>query len=166
MKKIDVMLIWEQTGQVPDFSLTEDDWIEIDKTMKNGGKPDLRTSAGQKYNRLQQRDPGFEGYAGYADGGIALRPSIFGEAGPEIAIPLNNKPRSRSLLDKANDLMGYTSSTSLTEGNIQVNWAPQVTIQGGTPSIAAEVAKAIQDQQPAFEQRFQQMIQQQRRVSF
>ncbi|WP_379147879.1 phage tail tape measure protein [Paenibacillus sp. sgz500992] len=156
-KKINVMLIWGQTGQFPQ---------KIDKFAKKNGSPDLRTVSGREQHRLQLRDPGFEGYAGFADGGIALRPSIFGEAGPEIAIPLNNKPRSRSLLDKANDLMGYTSSTSLTEGNIQVNWAPQVTIQGGTPSIAAEVAKAIQDQQPAFEQRFQQMIQQQRRVSF
>ncbi|WP_342563194.1 phage tail tape measure protein [Paenibacillus sp. FSL R7-0345] len=162
-KKINLQLIWEQTGQVPDFSLSDEDWQVLHKTMKEDGSPDLRTVAGQKLNRLAQHDPGFEGYA---DGGIATRPSIFGEAGPEIAIPLNTKPRSRSLLEKANDLMGYSSSNNVNEGNIQVTWAPQVTIQGGTPSIAAEVAKAIQDQQPAFEQRFQRMIQQQRRVSF
>ncbi|WP_310830381.1 phage tail tape measure protein [Paenibacillus pedocola] len=162
-KKINLQLIWEQTGQVPDFSLTDEDWKVLHKTMKEDGSPDLKTAAGQKLNRLAQHDPGFEGYA---DGGIATRPSIFGEAGPEIAIPLNTKPRSRSLLEKANDLMGYSSSNNVNEGNIQVTWAPQVTIQGGTPSIAAEVAKAMQDQQPAFEQRFQRMIQQQRRVSF
>jgi hypothetical protein len=140
-KKIDVELVWKQTGLVPDASTPE----------------------GRNLNHLMLRDPGYEGYA---DGGIATRPSIFGEAGPEIAIPLNTKPRSRSLLEKANNLMGYSSPNNVNEGNIQVTWAPQVTIQGGTPSIAAEVARALQDQQPAFEQRFQRMIQQQRRVSF
>ena len=33
----------------------------------------------------------------YAKGGVASRPSIFGEAGPEIAILLNDSPRSQGL---------------------------------------------------------------------
>ncbi|WP_245583177.1 phage tail tape measure protein [Paenibacillus daejeonensis] len=43
---------------------------------------------------------------GYAEGGIASEPSIFGEAGPEMAIPLDDRPRSHWLLDETNRLMG------------------------------------------------------------
>jgi hypothetical protein len=45
----------------------------------------------------------------YASGGIANRPSIFGEAGPEIAIPLNNSGRSQELLNVANKKIGNQS---------------------------------------------------------
>ncbi|OME06410.1 phage tail tape measure protein, partial [Paenibacillus odorifer] len=100
-KKIDLQVVWQQTGRAPD----------------------LNTTKGKKMNYLSLRDPGFEGYA---EGGIATKPSIFAEAGPEIAIPLNNKPRSRSLLDMANDLMGYNSNSG--ETVIQVNNAPAITI--------------------------------------
>jgi len=40
---------------------------------------------------------------GYANGGIANTPSIFGEAGPEMAIPL-----SMTRSDRANQLLGET----------------------------------------------------------
>ncbi|QHM51331.1 hypothetical protein C7M41_00001 [Pediococcus acidilactici] len=40
---------------------------------------------------------------GYANGGIATTPSIFGEAGPEMAIPL-----SMTRSDRANQLLGET----------------------------------------------------------
>lgn len=46
----------------------------------------------------------------FALGGIATKPSIFGEAGPEIAIPLNNSTRSQKLLSQANSLIGGGSS--------------------------------------------------------
>lgn len=42
----------------------------------------------------------------YALGGIATKPSIFGEAGAEIAIPLQKTPRSKSLLAQANSIIG------------------------------------------------------------
>lgn len=43
----------------------------------------------------------------FARGGIAKRPSIFGEAGAEMAIPLKpNNPRSLSLLDQAERIIG------------------------------------------------------------
>lgn len=46
----------------------------------------------------------------FATGGIATKPSIFGEAGPEIAIPLNNSQRSQKLLGQANSLLGGSGS--------------------------------------------------------
>lgn len=92
-------------------------------------------------------------------------PSIFGEAGPEIAIPLNRKPRSRSLLEKANDLMGYNNN-SVNNGDIHVTWAPSVTLQGGDKSVAEQVREALRQSEDGFERRFKSMLVQQRRVSF
>lgn len=137
-KKINLQVVWQQTGRAPDLS----------------------TSQGRAANRLAIRDPGFEGYA---DGGIATQPSIFGEAGPEIAIPLNNKPRSRSLLDMANDLMGYSGGGGDTH-EYQVVYAPKVTIPGGSPDVAAQVNRILQDREADFEHRFNKMLDRQKRV--
>lgn len=50
----------------------------------------------------------------YAKGGIATKPSIFGEAGAEIAIPLNQSKRSKDLLGQANNIIGGSSSGGVT----------------------------------------------------
>lgn len=42
----------------------------------------------------------------FALGGFSNRPSIFGEAGPEAAIPLKRTPRSLSILSKTAQLLG------------------------------------------------------------
>lgn len=42
----------------------------------------------------------------FARGGIATRPSIFGEAGPEMAIPIKRTPRSLGLLNKTAQMLG------------------------------------------------------------
>jgi len=54
----------------------------------------------------------------YAKGGIATKPSIFGEAGAEIAIPLNQSSRSKDLLGKANNIIGGNDEKSKAEGKI------------------------------------------------
>lgn len=54
---------------------------------------------------------------GYADGGIATRPSIFGEAGAEMAIPLtaNKRKRGIELWLQAGDILGvYTPEQNST----------------------------------------------------
>lgn len=99
----------------------------------------------------------------YADGGYADRPSIFGEAGPEMAIPLNNKPRSHALLETANRMMGHSGNNGDT---YQISWVPQVTVQGGNGNVQKEVIQALNQAQDEFERRFKMMIQQQRRVNF
>lgn len=101
-KKVDISVVWQQTGAVP---------------------------AATHLKKMELRDPGFEGYA---DGGIATKPSIFGEAGPEIAIPLNNKPRSQGLLDTANRLMGSSGGAlgAPASGNFAPVFNPQIVIQG------------------------------------
>ncbi|MEK3717706.1 phage tail tape measure protein [Paenibacillus sp. FSL R7-0333] len=161
-KMVNIMVLWQQTGQIPNWKLTDEEWGEVHKSIKTDGTPNSRTKAGRKANYLAQHDPGFEGYA---EGGIAYVPSIFGEAGPEIAIPLNRKPRSRSLLEKANDLMGYNNN-SVNNGDIHVTWAPSVTLQGGDKSVAEQVREALRQTEDGFERRFKSMLLQQRRVSF
>jgi len=52
----------------------------------------------------------------YAKGGIATKASIFGEAGAEIAIPLNNSQRSKDLLAQANGIINKNGNT---KGNLQ-----------------------------------------------
>ncbi|OPA76739.1 hypothetical protein BVG16_16340 [Paenibacillus selenitireducens] len=46
----------------------------------------------------------------YADGDIVNKPhvGVYGEAGPEAFIPINNKPRSHAILDRVNQMMGRT----------------------------------------------------------
>jgi len=98
----------------------------------------------------------------FADGGISDRPSIFGEAGPEIAIPLDSRPRSRSLLDAANRLMGNDSDGI----KVDVNWAPQLVVQGdASPSVLSEVKAMLQTERANFMRQLQDVIKQQRRVS-
>lgn len=161
-KRVNVQLLWQQTGQIPNFKLTGEEWGEVQGTIKSKGKPDSLTTAGRKAIYWAQHDPDFEGYA---EGGIAYVPSIFGEAGPEMAIPLNQKPRSRSLLEKANDLMGYNNNSG-NNGDIHVTWAPSITLQGGDKSVVEQLREALKQTEDGFERRFKAMLQQQRRVSF
>lgn len=139
-KKIDIELVYKQTGQyLPEAPKTA---VEIIESLSG------------KYRKMDQ----------YAEGGIATRPSIFGEAGPEIAIPLNNKPRSRSLLDRANDLMGYTSNTD--ERVIQVTNSPVINISGADSSVMLKVNDALKRSEDSLERRLKAIVEQQRRVSF
>ncbi|ETT78990.1 phage tail tape measure protein, TP901 family [Paenibacillus sp. FSL R7-277] len=148
--KVNLQLIWEQIGKVPNATGVPGG------EGKEGVKPKVKP-----YHPLY----GGPSIAEYAEGGIAYVPSIFGEAGPEIAIPLNRKPRSRSLLEKANDLMGYNNN-SVNNGDIHVTWAPSVTLQGGDKSVAEQVREALRQSEDGFERRFKSMLVQQRRVSF
>lgn len=55
----------------------------------------------------------------YANGGIATKPSIFGEAGPEIAIPLENTQRSQILLNQASNIINPQSNNQTQSGSNQ-----------------------------------------------
>lgn len=77
--------------------------------------PNMDTSA---YEAAAKTLP-FNGMAmkGYAAGGFADRASIFGEAGPEAAIPLKRTPRSLSLLSKTADVLGVGGSGNSNNGD-------------------------------------------------
>lgn len=95
----------------------------------------------------------------FADGGFSNQPSIFGEAGPEAAIPLNNKQRSMDILAKTNRIMGYQPA----DGGDNLNLSFNITIQGNADKEV--VQQAVQATQPAFKQQYQQMKRQNARVS-
>ncbi len=99
----------------------------------------------------------------YAKGGIATQPSIFGEAGPEIAIPLNNKPRSHALLERANQIMGGPSAAE-SSSPIYITYAPKNYWSGDFSKEKAQEITRIQHDD--FEQRMKKYTKQKQRVRF
>lgn len=65
-----------------------------------------------------ETDAEYGGMEQFAKGGIATKPSIFGEAGPEMAIPLNKSKRSQKLLAQANRMIGGGNKTTNLSKNI------------------------------------------------
>lgn len=77
----------------------------------------------------------------YASGGIATKPSIFGEAGAEIAIPLNNSSRSKGLLKQADTIINGKTSSQMSKST-----TVQIVFQGdvyGFGDFKEKVAKAV-----------------------
>ncbi len=64
----------------------------------------------------------------YAEGGLANRPSIFGEAGLEMAIPIDKSQRSRNLYAMTGRMLGIDSESPGGGGDFIYN--PQYIIQG------------------------------------
>ena len=77
----------------------------------------------------------------YAGGGVADRPSIFGEAGPEMAIPLQRTPRSLGLLQYTASILG-AGGGSVTNNSpiINVNVYPS---SGDSKEIASMTKDAV-----------------------
>ncbi|MFU1797380.1 phage tail tape measure protein [Paenibacillus azoreducens] len=96
---------------------------------------------------LWERAGSMLGVRPYAEGGLV--------GGLEVT------PRSGDMLEKANRIMGHSGS-----GNeINVTFAPQITVQGGGSNVKQEVAQALKQAQSEFERRFQAMMRQQGRVT-
>lgn len=94
----------------------------------------------------------------FAQGGIATRPSIFGEAGPEIAIPLKQTPRSRGLLGQAQRIIGGGTGS----GNVyHFVYAPQV-----VGSEKGTVAQALKENYELFKAWLEQYFAEKEAVSF
>jgi len=118
------------------------------------GVPDIIR---QRYNL-----PSFSSMRQYAEGGIATRPSIFGEAGPEIAIPLRDTPRSRQLLDLADRLIGGDRDRPV----IQATFSPNITVSGGDPGVESRVREAVRMSYEDFRAFMERFIREERRLSF
>lgn len=120
---------------------------------------------------------------------------LVGEAGPEMIVPLSPGKRARGLalweragnllgvrpyadgglvggevtmsppdlLEKTNRIMGHTGSGGGNE--INVTWAPQITVGGGGANVKQEVAQLLKQAQDEFERRFAAMMRQQGRVA-
>ncbi len=94
----------------------------------------------------------------FATGGIATRPSIFGDAGPEMAIPLKKTPRSLSLLKMTAEKLGFDLSSGKKGGNTFV-FAPNYGNQ--LPS-----KQRMQEDFEEFKRKVKQVLDDDRRESF
>lgn len=98
---------------------------------------------------------------GYATGGFTNQPSIFGEAGPEAAIPLKYKnPRSLSILNQTAKAIGADSGSGGGK-SIQLIYAP--VIQGGSNS---ELEVKLKSQAEEFKAWIEKYLDEKERVSF
>lgn len=98
---------------------------------------------------------------GFADGGFSNRPAIFGEAGLEAAIPIDNRPRSHALLDKVNQMMGHSG------GGIVINapFSPNITINSGG-DVKNQVKEGINQAFEEWKRNMKRFLQEERRLSF
>lgn len=96
-------------------------WDVIKGIFKSENKDiNINVNERQRRRRERQRRPEkSRSMQKFAQGGIANKASIFGEAGPEIAIPLKNTPRSKVLLEEANKSIGGGSGiTVIIKGDV------------------------------------------------
>lgn len=74
-----------------------------------------------------------DGIPGFAYGGIATEPSIFGEDGPEMAIPLSQEKRTRALAlyEKTGELLGVTAQESAIRREMLSSFAASYRVESG-----------------------------------
>lgn len=117
---------------------------------KNINVNSKQTTGGTPYTAYTGYNP--MGLKEHANGGVSSKPAIFGEAGPEIAIPLNNSNNAKSLLayangiingDKKSSLKGFSSENSKSDQPFQINI--YVTVQGIADTIdkAKKIGNAV-----------------------
>lgn len=70
---------------------------------------------------------------GFANGGIATEPAIFGEDGPEMAIPLSQEKRTRALAlyEQTGELLGVTAKESAVRQEILSDFTATLRIENG-----------------------------------
>jgi Flp pilus assembly pilin Flp len=96
----------------------------------------------------------------FASGGFSNQPSIFGEAGPEAAIPLKYKnPRSLSLLNQTARAIGADGDKG--SGAVQLVYSP--VIQGGSSN---EIEAKLKSQAEEFKAWIEEYLAEKERVSF
>lgn len=100
------------------------------------------------------------GTAKYAAGGRATEASIFGEAGPEWAIPEKHDQRTAELLNAAREASGFTWPELIAQfGGLNANTERQPTTLIYSPTINAQnaegVEQVLQDDRRRFEKWFE-----------
>ena len=91
----------------------------------------------------------------FAQGGFTDRPSIFGDDGPEAAIPLKRNKRSLGLLNRTAQMLGGGGQ------GIIIHYSP--VINGGN---RAEIQTALDSDKPRFRDFVQSALAEQRRIAF
>ena len=111
-----------------------DDWVPPDKYAWVYYKAKDETGEG-------------EGEGGFAEGGRADTPSLFGEVGPEWAIPEEHTQRTADLLRAAAAASGFTWGELLaTNGGLNAGGGISVNIQSYSPVINANDATGVADE--------------------
>ena len=111
-----------------------DDWVPPDKYAWVYYKAKDETGEG-------------EGEGGFAEGGRTDVPSLFGEAGPEWAIPEAHTQRTADLLRAAATASGFTWGELLaTNGGLNAGGGISVNIQSYAPVINANDATGVADE--------------------
>ena len=88
-----------------------------------------------------------EGEGGFAEGGRATEPSIFGEAGPEWAVPEEHTQRTADLLRAAAAASGFTWGELLERnGGLNAGGGISVNIQSYSPVINANDATGVAEE--------------------
>ena len=111
-------------------------WGSVSKYLGPIGK---LLGSGNDSSNLQAK--GSSNYRLYANGGIANQPSIFGEAGPEMAIPLKKEPRSFGLLSQTARMLGAPLNQATSNMIINI----KVDSHGGTIQAAQQTADVIKE---------------------
>lgn len=97
----------------------------------------------------------------YAEGGRADTPSIFGEAGPEWAIPEEHSERTAQLLDAARQASGFTWGDLLSRfGGLNANPGGQSLVVHYSPTINAQNAEGVERALSADKNRLLKLVRQ------
>lgn len=145
--------LWEKVKKLIEPLKTAAEWVG---KLFSGGDKTKNININTKTTTSGTGTP-YTPYTGYdtskfqkkALGGVSNRPAIFGEAGPEIAIPLNKTQRSKGLLSYANNIVnGDKKQNSFLQSGVDksnpITVVVNVTVQGIVESI--DKAKQIGQQ--------------------
>ena len=125
---------------------------------------------------------------GFAVGGLIAKPTLayFAEDGPEMAIPINNSPRSFALWQQTGRMLGVEPSTGNTFADIDLSaaearrnavssvnnasnvvYAPNIVINSNGGSVNGEdIKKAINNGYAEFKSFMDRYVKEQRRLSY
>ena len=136
-----------------------------------------------KLNMTEENTPidvGGHSLQGYATGGIVDQPTygVFGEAGTEAFIPIDGSAHSINLWQRVGDMLGAKKSenrasnlvsrlsgtSSEASGNVNLTYAPNVTINGNATS--EDIQKGLSPSYKDFKKMAQRYEKERQRVSF
>lgn len=125
---------------------------------------------------------------GFATGGLIAKPTLayFAEDGPEMAIPINNSPRSLALWQQTGRMLGVEPSTGNTFADIDLSaaearrnavssvnnasnvvYAPNIVINSNGGSVNGEdIKKAVNNGYAEFKSFMDRYMKEQRRLSY
>lgn len=133
-----------------------------EKAQQNQTMPvtaDLDTSAVDNYTPPTKHMPVVATPTEYAFGGRATTASIFGEAGPEWAIPEAHTERTAELLNAAREASGFSWGDLLGRfGGLNANPNNQSVVVHYSPTINAQDARGVADVLAADKSRLLKMV--------